>query len=134
MERSTTDKLFKQLVKITGFTIIAIAVTSCYYDNEEYLYPGLPGGQCDTTGITYTGFVAPLLASNCNSCHNEAAPSGNVVTSTYDGLKTVVNSGQFRKAINHEPGAQQMPQNTDKLTSCELLKIDAWINQGAPQN
>jgi hypothetical protein len=134
MVRLTTDRMLKKLIRITGFAIIAMAVTSCYYDNEEYLYPGLPGGECDTTGITYAGFVAPLLASNCNSCHNEAAPSGNVVTSTYDGLKIVVNSGRFRKAINHESGALQMPQNGDKLSSCELLKIDAWINRGALQN
>lgn len=134
MEHSTIEKMFKVVIKLTGFVLVVFAVTSCYYDNEEYLYPDLPGGECDTTGITYAGFVAPLLAANCNTCHSEAAPQGNVVTSTYDGLKIVVNSGQFRKAINHEQGALPMPQNGSKLSSCNLKKIDAWINQGAPQN
>jgi hypothetical protein len=134
MKRPTTIIFSKTLLKIFGFTFITIFVTSCYYDNEEYLYPELPGGQCDTTGVTYSAVVAPILASNCNACHNPATPSGNVITSTYDGLKTVVNSGIFRKAINHESGASPMPKNGNKLPACELLKIDAWINQGAPQN
>ncbi|MHC1775063.1 MAG: hypothetical protein AB9834_06560 [Lentimicrobium sp.] len=124
----------RTVLNLLVFALSAFMVTSCYYDNEEYLYPELPGGQCDTTGITYSGFVAPLMASNCNSCHSEASPSGNVITSTYAGLKTAVNSGVFRKAINHESGASAMPQGGNKLPSCELLKIDAWINQGAPQN
>jgi len=134
MERPTTDRILSNLIKLAAFSIISFMVSSCYYDSEEYLYPELPGGQCDTTGITYSGFVAPLLASNCNSCHGEASPSGNVVTSTYDGLKTAINSGAFRKAINHESGASPMPKDGNKLSSCELLKIDTWINQGAPQN
>jgi len=134
MKRPTTNIFLKNLLKIFGFPIISILITSCYYDNEEFLYPGLPGGQCDTTGVTYSAVVAPILATNCNSCHNPASPSGNVITSTYNGLKTVVNSGIFRKAINHESGASSMPKNGNKLPACELSKIDAWINQGAQQN
>lgn len=134
MVRQTTSISFRSIINLIIFAMSAFLVTSCYYDNEEYLYPELPGGQCDTTGVTYSAFVAPLLASNCNSCHNEATSNGNVITSTYTGLKTAVNSGVFRKAINHESGASAMPQGGNKLPSCELLKIDAWINQGAPQN
>ena len=134
MERPMTNNFLKKLLRIFGFAIITITVTPCYYDNEEFLYPELPGGKCDTTGVTYSAVVAPILASNCNSCHNPASPSGDVIISTYNGLKTVVNSGAFRKAINHESGASSMPKNGNKLPSCELLKIDAWIKQGAPEN
>lgn len=124
----------RAIIKMVICVLSVFLMASCYYDNEEYLYPGLPGGQCDTTSVTYSGFVAPLLASNCNSCHNESTPNGNVILNNYIGLKNVVNSGIFRKAINHEPGAPKMPQDGNKLPSCELSKIDAWINQGAPQN
>jgi len=134
MERLITKFTLRALLKLAGFSLIAIMVTSCYYDNEAYLYPELPGGICDTTGVTYAGFIAPLLASNCNSCHSAADPQGNVITSTYDDLKIVVNSSAFRKAINHEAGASWMPKNGNKLPYCDLLKIDAWLNQGAPQN
>ncbi|MFH1121085.1 MAG: hypothetical protein V1775_14800 [Bacteroidota bacterium] len=134
MERKKFVSFLKNMNKLATFSIITVMVSSCYYDNEEFLYPDLPGVQCDTTGITYSGFVAPLLALNCNSCHSEVSPSGNVVTSTYDGLRTVIESGRFRKAINHESGAQPMPQNGNKLSSCDLSKIDAWIIRGYPQN
>lgn len=133
MDSHTSPDFLKPLLKIFGFTLISLIVSSCYYDNEEDLYPGL-SGQCDTTGVTYAEVVAPILASNCNTCHNPSTASGDVILSTYEGLKTVVNSGIFRKAINHESGATPMPQNGNKLPACELLKIDAWINQGAPQN
>lgn len=134
MARPSSKYSIRKILNLVTFSLSAFIVTSCYYDNEEYLYPELPGGQCDTTGITYSGFVAPLLASNCNSCHNETIQNGNVITSTYTGLKSAVNSGVFRKAINHESGASAMPQGGNKLPACELSKIDAWINQGAPQN
>jgi len=131
MERLTIKNLLKAIVPVLVFGFLT---SSCYYDSEEYLYPQLPGGNCDTTGVTYSGLVAPILASNCNSCHSTEAPSGSVITSTYDGLMVAINSGQFRKAINHLSGASAMPKNGSKLPSCELSRIDAWLNQGAPQN
>jgi hypothetical protein len=124
----------KILQKISIVILMAISLQSCYYDNEEYLYPDLPGGECDTVNVSYSGVVAPIMAASCNSCHSPAAPSGNVTISTYDGLKASVNSGQFWKAINHESGASPMPQGGNKLPSCELKKIKAWIDAGAPQN
>ncbi|MBL7904526.1 MAG: hypothetical protein JNL22_05845 [Bacteroidales bacterium] len=134
MNLSTPIPLFRNL-KLTALLVaLTVAVSSCYYDKEEELYPQIPGSECDTTNVSYAQFVAPLMATNCNGCHSEAAPSGNVVTSTYEGLKISVNSGQFRKAINHESGASAMPQGGNKLPACELLKIDAWIASGAPQN
>ncbi|PKP01345.1 MAG: hypothetical protein CVU14_05410 [Bacteroidetes bacterium HGW-Bacteroidetes-9] len=133
MERPTIKPVINLLTRLAGFALLAVMVTSCYYDSEDYLYPQLPGG-CDTTGVTYSGVVSPILASNCNSCHSPASPSGNVITSTYEGLKTAVDNGSFRKAINHEAGASPMPKNGNKLPVCDLNKIDAWLNQGAPQN
>lgn len=121
-------------LKMLLIAMMAISLHSCYYDNEEYLYPDFPGGNCDTVSVTYAGTVSPILASACNSCHSAASPSGGVITNTYDGLKAAVNSGQFWKAINHEAGASQMPKNGNKLPACELKKIKAWIDAGAPKN
>lgn len=134
MKPSTTLPLYRNLRMTALLFALTVAVSSCYYDKEEELYPQIPGSECDTTNVSYAQFVAPLMASNCNGCHSEAAPSGNVVTSTYAGLKASVNSGQLRKAINHESGASAMPKGGNKLPACELLKIDAWIASGAPQN
>jgi len=134
MELRIINYLQRMSVRMLTFAVLILLAGSCYYDKEEDLYPGLPGSSCDTTGVTWSGTVVPLMASNCNACHNPAAPSGNVVTSTFDGLKTAVNSGIFWKAINHEAGASPMPQGGNKLPDCDLRKIKAWIDAGAPQN
>lgn len=122
------------LLRITSLLSVMLFFTACYYDSEEELYPGTSGGNCDTTNVTFAGTIQPILASNCNSCHNSATQNGNVITDNYNSLIVHVNSGIFRKAINHETGAAKMPQNAPKLPACELAKIDAWINQGAPNN
>ncbi len=111
-----------------------IILSSCYNDSEEELYPGTGGGICDTSNITFSGTIQPILASNCNHCHNSSITSGGVVTDSYQALLPHVQSGIFRKAVNHEPGATPMPQNAQKLPACELTKINAWINAGAPNN
>jgi len=111
--------------------ISSLALTSCYYDSEEELYSG---SACDTTNVTYSGTIQPILATNCNSCHTGTTGQGGVSLSSYDELMVHVNSGVFRKTVNHEPGATPMPYNMAKLPDCELLKINAWINNGAPNN
>lgn len=112
-------------------SISGLIFTSCYYDSEDELYPN---GDCDTTNVTFSGTVQPILTANCNVCHSTAIASGGVITDNYNGIINHVNSGIFWKAINHESGAIPMPQNGQKLPACDLAKIKSWINQGAPNN
>lgn len=121
-------------LKTILFLLLTLTVTACYYDSEEELYPGTSGGNCDTANITFSGTIQPILASNCNSCHNASMANGGVITDNYNSLIVHVNSGVFGKAVNHQLGAVPMPQNSPKLPQCELLKINAWINAGAPNN
>ncbi len=116
---------FLALTLLLGFSI-----SSCYYDNEEDLYPG--SSSCDTSNVTYSKSVAPVFASNCNSCHSSGSPSGNIITDNYSSVKA--NISRIRGAVNHQSGYSQMPQNGSKLPTCELTKIDVWINQGMPNN
>lgn len=113
---------------------LLVIMTSCYYDSEENLYPGTSGNNCDTTNVTFSGTIQPILQSNCNSCHNSNVAEAGVVTENYEGLLPAVTSGVFWKAVNHEPGVTPMPYQGNKLPQCELDKIRAWINNGAPNN
>lgn len=121
----------KYILSFTLLTIFSTILSSCYYDSEEDLYGGT---NCDTTNVTFSGTVQPILTANCNVCHSADIASGGVITENYNGIINHVNSGIFWKAINHEPGAVPMPQNGSKLPACDLNKIKAWINQGAPNN
>jgi hypothetical protein len=123
--------LFYIFVALSGMVLIP----GCYYDNEEYLYPengGITG--CDTTNVTYAGTVAPILATNCNNCHNPTSPSGGVIVNNYSDLKQYVDNGRFWGSINHDPGYSPMPKGGGKLSNCNLLKIKKWIDNGALNN
>lgn len=123
----------KPFVPLTVIIFMLVMISnSCYYDSEEYVYPNPTA--CDTTNVTYSGTVAPLLAANCNACHSTSAPSAGIITDNYTGLQPIITNGKFYGAINHQPGFSPMPQGGNKLSSCDLARIDAWLNAGALNN
>ncbi len=108
-------------------------ITGCYYDKEDILNPDT--GNCSTINTTYQGTVVPLLqASGCLNCHSGGAPSGNVSLATYTSVKTVAQNGKLFGSINHSPGFSPMPQGGNKMSSCNISKIKAWIDAGSINN
>lgn len=91
-------------------------------------------GQCDTTNVTYSGFVAPLLTTYCVGCHSGGAPSGNILLNSHAGVQTVALNGRLAGAITWANGYQPMPRGSGKLSECNINKIKAWINNGALNN
>ena len=91
-------------------------------------------GQCVTTNISYSSFIAPLIATNCAGCHSGPTASGNIVLTSHAGVKTVADNGRLVGAITWATGYQQMPKGSNKLSDCKIEKIKAWINDGAPNN
>lgn len=122
MERSITKGM------LFGMIIFA----SCYYDNEEELYPST---MCITENMSLQSDIVPILQHNCYSCHSiAAAPANrNVILEGYDNLIKYVNNGQLVSAIRHESN-YPMPQNAPKLSSCNISKIESWIDAGALDN
>ena len=112
--------------------LLGVSFTSCYYDKEDLLYPA---GNCDTTGVTYSGTVATALQGNsCMSCHSGGAPSGNISLEGYNNVRTVALNGKLLGTISHTGGFAPMPQGGPKMNECTINKIRAWINAGAPNN
>jgi len=108
---------------------LIIGVSSCKYDNEIELYPQTV--DCDTLNVGYAATIAPIISNSCNGCHGGAAPSANVITDTYEGLKVIADNGRLWGVVNHEPGYLPMPNNLPKLNDCDLAKISVWLNNGA---
>ena len=108
----------------------------CYYHNEEELYPG--GGQvCDTTAVTYSGSVLPVLQANCMICHStsaNAANGGSINLEDFSLLKDLVDGGNLYGAITHSPLHVPMPKDRAKLDTCSISKIKIWIDGGAINN
>ena len=93
-------------------------------------------GTCDTTGVSYATYVAPVLAKYCVGCHSApgTSPSGNLSLNSYNAVRTVALNGKLAGAISWAAGYQQMPKGTTKLSDCKINKIKAWINEGAQNN
>jgi hypothetical protein len=118
---------------VTFVTILLFSV-SCYYDNEEALYPTL-NSSCDTTNVTFTGKISTLLANNCLSCHsNASAPSAgnNIALENYTDV--VARATAISSSINHTGSTSPMPKNGGKISSCLLTQYSIWLRNGMPQN
>ncbi len=122
----------KKLFFIAGLFGV-IMLNSCYYDNMEELFPDT-GGTCDTTNITFSGTVMPILQSYCLGCHSGSAPSGNIVIENYDDVVGLVHSGKLMGSIRFEQGYSPMPKGGNKLSDCNITKIEHWIADGMLNN
>lgn len=116
--------------------LFLLVLSSCYYDSQEYLYPQL-NTQCDTTNITYSTSIQPILQNYCLSCHSNAsagALGGNIKLENYSDVMIYANNGILYKVVSHDPAYPAMPLGANKLDDCTLSTINIWVNAGAPNN
>lgn len=111
--------------------LIVFIASSCYYDKEEVLY----GTNCDTSNVTYSITIKSLLNNyGCLGCHVGGNPSGGINLETHANVQTQALSGRLYGAISHAPGFIPMPDGAAKMNSCDIKKVKAWIDAGAPDN
>ena len=123
--------------KILIISLLAILI-GCYYDNEEELYPDQPG-DCDTTNVTFSGTIFPIINGNCTSCHSGSAPQGNILLEDYATISKQAKipagqAGSLYGAISHDPGNSPMPKNGTQLSDCKIKQVKVWIDAGTPDN
>jgi hypothetical protein len=90
--------------------------------------------ECDTIDVSFANAVQPLIVSHCQGCHSGSAPSGGIDLSEYNGVKNVADNGKLIGAISWEAGFEKMPQGGDKLSECDIAKVQSWIDDGALNN
>jgi hypothetical protein len=118
--------------KLIAIIVAFIVFQGCYYDKADLLYPA---GNCDTSNTTFSGTVQPALQTyGCLGCHSGAAPSGNILLNNYAAIKTYVQNGKLYGSITHSGGYSPMPQGGNKMSTCDINKIKAWIDAGALNN
>jgi hypothetical protein len=126
-------------MKRVFISFLAIAIylflfESCYYDNEEALYPTL-NTACDTTNVTFSGTIVPILSNSCYSCHSNstAASSGNNIR--LENYSDVVSRAvAVTGSIKHTGSYSPMPKNGGMIKACSITQIDIWIRNGMPNN
>lgn len=86
---------------------------------------------CDTSNITLSGTVKPILENYCTGCHGGSAPSGDISLTNYNGIKASADDGSLLGSVKHANGFVAMPPDANKLTACQISKIEKWIALGA---
>jgi len=97
----------------------------------------------DPYEITFTKDIAPILQRSCQSCHREAGVAPMPLT-TYQDVRRYATRIKDRTAIRDRMGAMppwylekdigvQGFKDDPSLSDEELAKIQAWVDNGAPQ-
>ena len=119
------------------FPAIVLLLTlfgACYYDSEEALYP-VYSSSCDTTNVTFSGTITPILNGSCWGCHSNttaAAYGSNIKLQDYADVTARINS--IIPAINQTGSLSPMPKGGSKLNSCKLTQFAVWVRKGTPNN
>jgi hypothetical protein len=124
-------RLYIPVVIISVFLLFFV---SCYYDNEEALYPQIDT-TCDTTNVTYSVTIVTMMNNNCYSCHSNktaAANGNNIRLESY--ADVVANSDQITQSIKHTGSITPMPKNGSKIKSCYITQWDIWVRKGMINN
>jgi hypothetical protein len=119
---------------VTTISMFLLFCVSCYYDNEEALYPTY-NSMCDTTNVTYSVTIVSILSNNCYSCHssNTAASSGNNIRlDSY--AEVAARNVNISGSINHTGTFSPMPKNGGKLKACSINQFDIWVRKGMVNN
>lgn len=119
--------------KLSGIILFSILIlSSCYYDNKEDLYVFYQN-QCDTTAISYSLDIEPIIDVQCKICHQQPTPDAGLSLENYDEVKAIAVNGSLVHSINATGGYSIMPVS-GKMIQCNIDKIDAWIQAGTPNN
>lgn len=89
---------------------------------------------CDTTAVTFTGNVVPVLQKYCYGCHSSSNSSGGIDLTNFNQLTLLIGKGSLLGSIRHEAGYIPMPQGGNKLSNCEIATFKIWIDDGTQNN
>jgi hypothetical protein len=125
--------------KISGTLLVLtlIMAIKCTYKKAEDVYPVNNTG-CDTTNVSYSASIQPILSVNCYSCHSKAnsALGNGVVLDNYNDVSDQAKGGFLVANVTEKDlnSPTHMPRGAPSLPDCEIFKIKAWVGQGYKNN
>jgi hypothetical protein len=90
--------------------------------------------ECDTSAVTYSKSIAPLISAKCKGCHQGTNPGGGILLTSYAGVRAIAANGKLSGSVNHVAGYSAMPKGAAKLPDCDIAKLRIWIDEGYPNN
>jgi len=130
-------KIFFSLSALAAAGILT--QSACTFKNEEETY----GAGCDTTNVTLSATIRPILEQRCYACHSVANANtlgAGLDFQTYSSIKQFLDGSAdvFISAIRQEEvngiTASSMPKAEPRISTCEILKLEKWIANGYPDN
>lgn len=121
------------IILATIFVFLSFFV-SCYYDNEEALYPTL-NTTCDTTIVTFSTTIVSILNNNCYTCHSNstAARSGNNIR-LQNYADVVAKAPNIAGSLKHISPFSPMPKGGGMIKTCSIAQFDIWVRNGMLNN
>lgn len=101
---------------------------SCEKEENESSNNSTSTSTCTSnTTISYAKDIAPLMSTNCVSCHNSSQSSGGIILDNYASVS------QFASSSLHAIENGSMPPS-GKLAAEDIQKLTCWISQGKKNN
>lgn len=136
---TNTKSSLWHLVLASAFALVMGVLWGCESFNgpirgEKKADTGNGGGSlCDTTNVSYTTTIQPLIEKNCLGCHAASIRTAGVNLSGYNNVKLYANNTLLVGVTSRQRGFVAMPP-TGPITECETNLIRAWVAQGAKNN
>jgi hypothetical protein len=89
--------------------------------------------KCDTTNVTFSVNVWPIIDATCRGCHSGSGASGGVKITNYNQVKTIVDNGFLENVLSRKGPRKPMPPG-GPLEKCATDQIRIWIAEGAKNN
>lgn len=88
---------------------------------------------CDTSNVTYSMKIEPILTSKCLGCHSGTSPEAGINLGGYANASGEALFGDMLDAVQHTGDVTPMPYQSMQLPQCEIDLIRIWIENGAPE-
>ena len=134
MQACPTTNRHSATAWVLGVCLLAGAwgLGGCYYDVRDELYG--PAVDCDTTVVSYSGDLVPLLELKCNSegCHGGGVSPD---LTTHASVAQSSTEGSLLERIRKpESDPRFMPKGDTPLEECDVQLFERWVADGAPNN
>lgn len=116
---------------VIGFSLLTFSCT------KDKAMKEVNSNSCvtDITTVSYTNDIQPILNISCSvsGCHN--AGNGAIPEYiNYTNLKNDVDNGKINDRVFVQGDMPPSYTTAPTLSQCDLDKIQAWIDNGAPNN
>lgn len=121
------------IISLATVAIFLFFLVSCYYDSEEALYPAL-STSCDTTNVTFSGTIVPILDNNCFACHSNNTAASNNTIPLQNYADVLAKADRIVGSIKHLNSFSPMPKSGGLIKTCSINQFDIWVRKGMLNN